>query len=112
MTNYTFYRITHKDYPLLNYIGSTKNFNKRKQYHKIDCINEKSVHYNLKLYLFIRNNDINFNELEFSIISQFNLKSNQHSFKHERFWIEKYDSINNGLNERLPFTTTDEKKSK
>ena len=24
--NYTFYRITHKDFPLLNYIGSINNF--------------------------------------------------------------------------------------
>jgi len=28
MTIYTFYRISHKDYPELNYIGSTQNFKK------------------------------------------------------------------------------------
>lgn len=38
------------------YIGSTTNFNERKCHHKINCNNEKSIKYNLKIYKFIRDN--------------------------------------------------------
>ena len=55
---YTFYRITHPEYQELNYIGSTINFNKRKQNHKSDCYNEKNKNFNKLLYKFISENNI------------------------------------------------------
>ena len=103
---YYFYRITYKDYPHLNYVGSTNNFNKRKLYHKEYIKNNDKR----KIYKFINSNNINFNDLEFTIISQFNLKSKEHSFKHERYWIEKYNSIKQGQNERIPYVSKNEKK--
>ena len=38
------------------YIGSTINFRSRKRQHKECCNNEKSSHYNMKIYNFIREN--------------------------------------------------------
>jgi len=38
------------------YIGSTTNFNQRKNSHKSTCNNEKDIHYNESKYKFIRNN--------------------------------------------------------
>ena len=68
MTNYIFYRITHPNFPLLNYIGSTKDFHKRKIQYKTAYKNPKQVNYNCKLYKYIRDNKINFQSLNFSII--------------------------------------------
>lgn len=45
------YRITHRDYPDDNYIGSCKDFDKRKINHKSRCYSAKSTkHYNIPLY--------------------------------------------------------------
>ena len=38
------------------YVGHTTNFTQRKYAHKINCNNEKSSNYKLKVYEFIRNN--------------------------------------------------------
>lgn len=38
------------------YIGSTFNFTNRKYQHKSDCNNSKSSHYNLKQYVYVREN--------------------------------------------------------
>ena len=85
MTNYIFYKIAHPNFPLLNYIGSTKNFHKRKIQYKTSYNNPKQSNYNCKLYKFIRDNNINFQSLNFSIITQFNLKSKEHARKYERY---------------------------
>jgi hypothetical protein len=56
MVNYQeglIYKIAHKYSPYV-YIGSTTNFNRRKQEHKSICLNEKSKNYNLKVYQTIR----------------------------------------------------------
>jgi len=100
---FVFYKITHKNFPNLIYIGSTENFHLRKTTHKNRFYDKTKSVYNLKLYTFIRENNIDFNELEFQILSQFNMKSKSHALKHERYWMEKYDSIKNGLNERIPY---------
>ena len=75
MTLITFYRITHRDFPELNYIGSTKDSQTRKYNHRSCCFNEISNRYNLKIYQFIRNNNINFDELQFEKISEINFKN-------------------------------------
>jgi hypothetical protein len=38
------------------YIGSTCNIIKRRYYHKAACLNENNSRYNMKLYIFIREN--------------------------------------------------------
>ena len=55
MTEYTFYRITHPDYPELVYIGSTKNYTTEKDgITSPVCYNENRNEYNKLLYQFIR----------------------------------------------------------
>ena len=56
MVNYQngmIYKIAHRYSPYV-YIGSTTNFNRRKSQHKHHCVNEKSDHYNHKVYQTIR----------------------------------------------------------
>ena len=60
MPDYTetiIYKLINYDYPELVYVGSTTNFTKRKQKHKVSCLNEKSKKYNLKVYQMIREYD-------------------------------------------------------
>jgi hypothetical protein len=57
INDYTFYKIVCLDNSCnLCYVGSTANFNKRRQYHKNNCTNENSKTYNLKIYTTIRAN--------------------------------------------------------
>ena len=97
---YTFYRITHPEYPELNYIGSTNNYYFRKHNHEGTYYNEKWREYNKPLYRFIREQNIPFEELQWTVLLQ--LKTNIHE-KLEQMFIDKYDSINNGLNNRLAY---------
>lgn len=50
------YKIEHLDKPDLIYVGSTVNLVKRKSNHKSDCNNKKSLNYNAKRYVMIREN--------------------------------------------------------
>ena len=54
--SYYIYKICCDDCPDFVYVGSTKAFRQRKAQHKSDCYNEKSKHYNNKLYTTIREN--------------------------------------------------------
>ena len=107
---YTFYRITHPEYPELNYIGSTKNIQNRKYNHKSQCYNKITDHFNKPLYQFIRNNSIVFEELQWTILNKLIYESREGAHKWERFLIESFDTIENGLNEILPYKTTEEKR--
>jgi hypothetical protein len=51
------YKLINYDYPELVYVGSTTNFTKRKQCHKVSCLNEKNKKYNYKVYVSIREYD-------------------------------------------------------
>jgi hypothetical protein len=58
-TNYkkaVIYKIVHKEYTNLIYIGSTTNFSRRKNEHKCYCNNKGHHSYNLKVYKIIRDN--------------------------------------------------------
>jgi hypothetical protein len=60
MPDYTktiIYKLINYDYPDLVYVGSTTNFTKRKQNHKVICLNEKYINHNLKVYASIREKD-------------------------------------------------------
>ena len=57
MTEYIFYKISCIDKNIeYTYIGSTKNFRRRKCQHKSMCFNETSKSYNITLYKTIREN--------------------------------------------------------
>mgnify|MGYP003677523044 CR=1 FL=1 len=56
------------------YIGSSKNFKRRKTHHKSDCNNEYSRSYNYKLYKFIRANG-GYNNFDFEILLE-NIEDN------------------------------------
>ena len=51
------YKLINYDYPDLVYVGSTTNFTKRKQNHKVRCLNPNDKKYNYKVYASIREND-------------------------------------------------------
>ena len=54
----TFYKLRHAtDNTKQCYVGSTKNFAKRKWNHKYDCNNPNSKAYDVKVYTYLRAND-------------------------------------------------------
>ena len=81
-----------------NYIGSSTDLEKRRKSHIKDCFNSNHKNYNLKIYKFIRDNNI-----EIKLISIFRRRRNVDYLKKtmrlvEQFYIDKYNSINDGLN--------------
>ena len=92
---YNIYRISHKDFCEVNYNGSTDDLDRRKIHHKSVCLNEKNGQYNLKLYQFIRNNNIDFDELDFTVLKQTKMNQPQ---RLEQWYINKFNSKDNGLN--------------
>lgn len=101
---YTIYKIICKDENIKDcYVGSTKNFNKRKAVHKYD---NKKRSGNRLLYNFIRNNgdwdNWNMIEIEKIICENYN-----EALIRERFWIEELKS---NLNKVIPLRTKKEYK--
>ena len=87
--NYTFYRIYSKNPDVTEcYIGSTKDFHKRKINHKSTCNNINSDHYNTKIYEYMRNNG-GFEEFEIEIIDIIKFSKSDRLW-HERKLIEMY----------------------
>ena len=97
----TFYRATHKNFPELNYIGKCKNFIQRRTNHKFHCYHTENKNYNKPLYKFIRENNINFDEIEWEILLECEI-INEQDKNIEKEFINKYDSYNNGFNMYLP----------
>jgi hypothetical protein len=92
--NYTFYRIYSKNQNVTEcYIGSTKDFNRRKATHKFNCNNINSPNYNMSIYQFMRSTG-GFEEFEIEIIDTINFSKNDR-FWHERKLIEIYGSTLN-----------------
>ena len=69
------------------YIGSTTNFNRRKNQHKFRCNDEKSTGYNYYVYQFIRNNG-GFQNWSMVEIELFNARDKKNLHRRERYWIE------------------------
>lgn len=89
-----------------NYIGSTKNIEKRTKYHTHHFYFSENK--NWKLYKYIRKNNI---KIELQVLYTFFTNcftSLKLQFKLrrlvEQFYINKYDCINNGYNTRNAFT--------
>ena len=90
---YTIYRIEE-----CNYIGSTKDLGDRIYKYKTKCYSKNCKEYNFKIYRYIRENNLDFDNLTFTILLQ--LETNIPK-KLEQMFIDKYDSINNGCNTNL-----------
>ena len=87
-----------------SYIGSTKNYHKRKLSHKTVCYNKKSNDYNKKAYFFIRENG-GFDNFQFEIIEEFEKYDKIKLRERELFFIDKTWNINS--NELRPFSKDD-----
>jgi hypothetical protein len=86
------------------YIGSTKNFARRKCNHKSNCNNEKSKEYNYNVYQFIRENGgfYNWQMIQLEVV---NYETKRDLEAHERRWIEQ---LKPKLNKQIPMRTKQE----
>lgn len=86
----------------INYIGSTNDIKNRVIEHCYNCYNEKSKRYNLLVYQYIREKE---KDIKLEILGVYKRKC---GFKIQRlieqYYINKYDSVNNGLNTYNAFT--------
>jgi len=86
----------------VNYIGSTDNIKKRTTNHKTSCYNKNSKDYNILVYQYIREKQI---EIKLKILGVYKRKCNNKIKRLiEQFYINEYNSINDGLNSRNSFT--------
>jgi len=93
----------------INYVGSTNNIKKRCWKHKNACWDENKRAYNYPLYQHIRKKNI---DIELEILGVYKRKcSKRIKLLVEQYYIDKYDSVNNGLNSYNAFGV-DKKKEK
>ncbi len=85
------------------YIGSCKDFKKRKKEHKCDCYNENRPHHNYKLYKFIRANG----GWDSFIMEQIDTCDVERLYQTEQEYIDKLKPT---LNERRAYRTEQQKK--
>lgn len=103
MTKYTIYKIICKDENITDcYVGSTKDFDRRKIQHKSCCNNESLFNYNYKIYNFIRNNG-GFDNFNFEVIEILNCENKHKALNRERYWIENLKSNLNTCKPTLDF---------
>ena len=100
------YKIEHEDKPELLYVGSTTDFNRRKNKHKSDCNNNLSKGYNYKLYTMIRSNG-GWDSFKIMIIKELNCNSKVEMLIEEDKMMKELKST---LNNNRAHTTDDEKK--
>ena len=86
------------------YVGSTKNFNRRKAEHKTNCNNEKYNKYGFYVYQFIRSNG-GFNNWIMIQLESVNYETKRDLEAHERRWIEL---LKPRLNKNIPTRTKKE----
>jgi len=85
----------------INYIGSAVNIKNRTINHKTICWNKNSKNHNLLVYQYIREKQI---EIELEILFCYKKEcSNRLQRLVEQYYINKYNSINDGLNTRNAF---------
>ena len=86
----------------INYIGSCGDIKLRTQQHKTKCYNENSKKYNLLVYQYIREKK---KDIELEILFCYKKEcSKRIKLLVEQYYINQYDSVNNGLNSRNAFT--------
>ena len=69
------------------YVGSTCNFNRRKQSHKYACNNENGKKYNLRIYKFIRDNG-GWDNWSMITLEAFSCENKRELETRERKWLE------------------------
>tara|TARA_B000000475_G_C15782488_1_gene360032 strand:- start:186 stop:638 length:453 start_codon:yes stop_codon:yes gene_type:complete len=85
------------------YIGSTKNINRRRRDHNKNL--QKNI-LNYNIYKYARQHSIT--TLKLTILDKNNYNDKNDLLWIERYYIEKYDSMMNGLNMCLPIYTSNE----
>ena len=86
----------------LNYVGSTNKIKHRTIQHKHSCYNKNSKYYNHLVYHYIREKKLN---IELEVLFCYKKKCSDKIQKLvEQFYINKYDSVNNGFNMINAFT--------
>tara|TARA_B100001094_G_C18177384_1_gene798672 strand:+ start:561 stop:1232 length:672 start_codon:yes stop_codon:yes gene_type:complete len=111
------YMLKHKsNNNLLKYVGSTVDRINRLRQHEGWCNNSNyPVAYNRNIYKYIRKNN-GFNNWIMTIIEEYPCDENTDELndlklrKREQYWINFYDSKNNGLNEKNAYTSEEERK--
>jgi len=88
------------------YIGSTVNFYNRKRQHKSNCYNTNRIHYNVKLYQYIRDNSgwDNFEMLEIGVVEY---ETEEELRVEEQKWI---DDLGATLNDRKSYQSIQDRK--
>ena len=109
MVFFTIYRISGNG---INYIGSTTNCELRTEWHVKSFYDTENKEHNKQLYTCIRGIGCTIEQLEFNILTTMSFKTREHARKHERYWVEVYDSIKNGQNCVLPWNTPNEKQQR
>ena len=85
----------------VNYIGSTNGIKTRTRLHNSSCYNTNSRGYNYLIYQYIREKEI---DIELEILGVYKKEcSKRIQLLVEQFYINKYDSVNNGLNNNNAF---------
>jgi len=94
------------------YIGSTWNYDTRLSRHKYSCYNENSKNYYCHIYKYIRENNVDWNDIIIEDIynQELNEKNKLLKRQTEQIYIDKYDSKNNGLNTINAYITKEERK--
>lgn len=99
------YKLVCKDTQIKEcYVGSTKNFTRRKQTHKSTCNNEKNKHYNLYVYQFIRENG-GWENFDMIRIEEVKYDDKRELHTRERYWLE---TLMASLNKKIPTRTQKE----
>jgi len=95
-----------------NYIGSTIDIKKRFRDHKYNCYNKNSVQYYYKVYKHIRANSLTIKPKIYATYKVNGTKEFNQKMKRlvEQFYIDKYDTINNGLNTIKAFANAKDNK--
>jgi hypothetical protein len=101
------YKIVCKDLNIKDlYVGHTTNFIKRKQYHKSDCNNPNSTHYNYKVYSTVRDNG-GWDNWDMIEIEKYSCKDANEARARERYW---YEELKANLNSIRPISSKEEQK--
>ena len=108
MVNYNnsvIYKLCCKDVNVKEvYVGSTTNFNRRRQSHKECCYKENRVGYLLPVYCFIRANG-DWENWDMVEIEKYSCNDKRELHTRERYWIEQSCST---LNKVIPTRTEKE----
>jgi NADH pyrophosphatase NudC (nudix superfamily) len=102
------------------YIGSTYELKKRVGEHKSNCFNSNNREYNKSLYKYIRDNNIDFDDIEIEVLEDVenlfltNQENEIQARKREQYYINDQDEITgeNILNDHRAYITEEQNKER